>query len=364
MSNNPEKAPMPEKPAVETAPYAPISGFASDELANVSGSGAVSTGPATDSAPDYATFPRKFVSYRWFKPLLVALLTVVFMLIFEAAVMLSAIIWSGNINFLNTVGTSYDDMDVFSGPGALFELGAIAVFLPALALAALIVRDRPFSSYSSSRGGFKWSAFAKCAGIVLAIYAIDFILEAALIPGEPLRVEILFSIDGLLMCIVLIPLQSFAEEYIFRGLVLQAVASWTKLPIAGIAVSAILFTIGHGYNDIGMIAIFINGIVWGVIVWKTKGLEATCALHAINNMSAFLMSGFGLVATTSQVDIMSLVISVGIDLVYLGAVLFANHKLGWFTPKGDGYSEFNRKKLAKQARKQPAPPESENQPEQ
>ena len=35
---------------------------------------------------DYATFPRRFLSYRWFKPLLVALLTFVFMVVFQCVV--------------------------------------------------------------------------------------------------------------------------------------------------------------------------------------------------------------------------------------------------------------------------------------
>ena len=300
-----------------------------------------------EAASGYATFPRKFVSYRWFKPLLVALLTGVFMLVFQIVVLIVAAAWSGDQNFLDTIGTSYDTMDVYSGPGALFELGAIAVLLPALALAVLIVRDRPFSSYSSSRGGFKWSAFAKCAGVALAIYVIDFVLETLLIPGEPLEIQIQFTAAGLIMCMLLIPIQSFAEEYIFRGLILQAVGSWTKLPIIAIAISAVLFTAGHAYNDIGMVAIFANGIVWSAIVCKTKGLEATCALHAVNNMGAFLVSGLGLVATTSELGIESLIVSIAIDLVYLAAILFAERKLGWFSPKSDGYSEFNHKKLAK-----------------
>lgn len=33
-------------------------------------------------ACDFATFPREFVSYKWYKPLLVALLAVVFMVAF------------------------------------------------------------------------------------------------------------------------------------------------------------------------------------------------------------------------------------------------------------------------------------------
>jgi hypothetical protein len=42
----------------------------------------------------------------------------------------------------------------YSGPGLLMAVGGVAGMLPALALAERIVRGRPFSSYSSSRGGW------------------------------------------------------------------------------------------------------------------------------------------------------------------------------------------------------------------
>ena len=117
----------------------------------------------------YATFPRQFLSYRWFKPILVALLTGVFMIVFQVILFLTAYIWSGDPNFANSFGDTYESMNIFTGPGALVEFGGIGVIVPALALATLIVRDRPFSSYASSRGGWNWGGFVKCLGIAFAV---------------------------------------------------------------------------------------------------------------------------------------------------------------------------------------------------
>ncbi len=273
------------------------------------------------------------------------------MLLLQIFTMLVATSLSGDPNFIDKIGVGYEDMNPYTGPGALAELGAIAVMLPALALALLIVRDRPFSSLSSSRGGWNWSLFLKCLGIALIVYVISYVIEFALDPVieyGPNR----FTIVGAIMCLIFIPMQSLAEEYIFRGFILQTVGAWTKLPVVAIIVSAIIFAAGHPYNLIGVITIFINGLVWGVIVWKSRGLEATSAIHIVNNMIAFFMSGLGLEASTSEIDVLSMVIVIAIDLVYAVVILLLGTRLNWFAATSDGTAKWNQKWYAKKARKQ------------
>lgn len=322
--------------------------------------------PAESGMPsyDYATFPRQFLSYRWFKPIFVFALAFVFMFVFQTLALILATMWAGDINFVLSLSVDYDDMNPYTGPGALFEIGGVAVLLPALALAALIVRDRPYSSYSSSRGGWNWKAFALCLVVAVAVYALDAIIESVFFPGEPGDGVMRFTVEGVLLCLVLIPLQCAAEEYVFRGFFLQTFASWTKLPIVGIILSAAVFAAMHPYNLIGVATIFIGGVVWGVIAWQSKGLEATCAIHIVNNMLAFTFGGFGWQTVTSEVDIASLIAAAVIDVVYAVAVLLLGKKFGWFASKGDGVTKYNDKQRAviasKQARKgrsATAPPE-------
>ena len=301
---------------------------------------------------DYATFPRQFLSYRWFKPLLVALLTFVFMLVFQVVLLLVGTIWAGDINFISTIGTTYEDMNAYTGPGALVEIGSIAVVLPALALAALIVRDRPYSSYSSSRGGWNWGAFAKCMLVAIVVFGVATLVEWILCPEMDGDGVIRFTLVGAIACLVLVPFQCVAEEYLFRGLLLQAFASWTKLPVIGIVVSAVVFAAGHPYNMTGVVLIFLNGIIWGVVAWQTKGLEATSAVHIVNNLISFAYTGFGLQAATSEVDMLSLVVGLAIDAVYAAAVIFLGKKYNWFSSKGDGTEKHNARYLEKQRRKQ------------
>ena len=92
-------------------------------------------------AYDFATFPRQFVSYKWYKPLLVLVLGFIFMILFQVIVIFFSIAWTGDVSFISDYDFSYDGMDAYSGPGAFFMLGSIAVMLPALALAAFIVQE-------------------------------------------------------------------------------------------------------------------------------------------------------------------------------------------------------------------------------
>lgn len=287
-------------------------------------------------AYDYITFPRQFLSYRWYKPLLVLVLGFVFTFLFQIALMIAAGIWAGDIDFVLGLGESYDDMDVYTGPGALFELGAIAVMLPALALAVLIVRDRPFSSYSSSRGGWNWGAFFKCLGVAVVVMGLSTVVDIFVLGHVEDDIVSRFTVEGVVLCVVLIPVQCVAEEYVFRGFIMQTVGSWFKLPVAGLVASAVAFAAGHPYNDIGVVLIFFNGVIWGAVAWVTRGLEASSALHVVNNYLAFFLSGAGVQLATSEVDIMSLVAALVVDVVYAVAVILLGRKFGWFSSKGDG----------------------------
>ena len=323
-----------------------------------------SEGSGQRIAYDYAKFPRNFTSYRWFKPLLVALLAFVFYLVMVFALVAVVCIWTGDPNYPSTIAEGYDGMDVYTGPGALFELGTIALVLPALALAGLVVRDRPFSSYSTSRGGWNWKTFGWCLLVAFVIMAIDLVIECMLFPTDEGDRIVRFTAVGTVLCIVLVPLQCIAEEYVFRGFILQTVGAWTRLPAVAIVVSAVAFAAGHPYNLYGVIAVLLNGIIWGFISWKSKGLEASCALHIVNNLLAFFTAGIGLSVTTSEVSVESLIVAVVIDVVYAVAVLVLGKKFGWFEPTGDGVAKFNAKRQAKMARRQlpqaygapPAPP--------
>ena len=299
--------------------------------------------PQTDEQSyEYTTFPRVFVTYAWFKPLLVALLTAVFTLMISGITLLIVLLWLGDPGLMGEVLTNSTSAYFYSGPGLLIAAGGVAGFLPALALAERIVRGRPFSSYSSSRGGWNWAAFVKCLVLAAIVFGAEVVAMAFGMPDAGADGINKFTIIGAVICIVVVPLQAAAEEYIYRGLLMQAIGSWTKLPALAVVLSAIVFGISHSYDVLGITAVGIEGLGFAFLAWYSRGLEASSAAHAANNLSVFIFSGLGLGSGGSG-GIEMVLISSGVMLLYCACIVLLDRKFNWFTSQGDGVTAFNEK---------------------
>ena len=88
------------------------------------------------------------------------------------------------------------------------------------------------------------------------------------------------------------PLQAMAEEIFFRGYLLQALGSLLARPWFGVVASAVVFAALHGGQNA---ALFVDrlllGLLAGILVWRTGGLEAAMAAHVINNVYTYLVAG-------------------------------------------------------------------------
>lgn len=296
------------------------------------------------NVPAYLPYPKQFTPYKWFKPLLVMLLTVGFYFVFSLVVGVigSVIAFTQGVNPMEQLNGGYDKLDAYTVHGAILSLGSIAVLIPVLMLANRIVNSRSFSSYSSSRGGFDFGVFFKTLGGALVCIGIPLIVQTLI--TEKNSGDVRFTIAGFICCMILVPLQCCAEEYIFRGLVMQAFGSWIKIPVIPIIIQTVFFAALHPYNVIGVISVAVMGIAFGVCVYITNGLEAGCAAHIVNNLAAFLFAGFGFGAVKTEVDVLSLVIEVCCMALYIGFLLLAKKKLGWFDKiKKDDAALFNAK---------------------
>ena len=297
---------------------------------------------------DYPTYPRRFISYRWFKPLLAGLLFAVLYLGSNVAIVLLGALNQGGLESVMKIAGSYDTMDVSSGPGILLNLGSLAVAIPLLALTALIVRDRPFSSYSSARGGWDWSIFGRMMLLALLVCGVPNLVWILLDHG-PLNNQ--FTIATFLLLTVMGPLQCIAEEYMFRGLLMQTFGGWFRIPVIAVVLQALIFMAMHPYNLTGKLTILATGCMMGLMAWISRGIEASSAIHIVNNMVAFYADGLGLGAIGSEVSTLDLVVTLIIDAVYV-AVLLVLRKKGFFDRiKRDDAAEFNAKVAPKYAKR-------------
>ena len=103
---------------------------------------------------------------------------------------------------------------------------------------------------------------------------------------------------GWLLVVVLLttPLQSAAEEYVFRGYLSQAIAGCFGRRQAGAVIAAVvsaaIFSALHAPPDVlTFLDRFVFGLAASAVVWLTGGLEAAIVLHAVNNVLIFVLAG-------------------------------------------------------------------------
>ena len=211
--------------------------------------------------------------------------------------------------------------------GEIYSHLGVVIMLPSLYLANKIVKDRPFSSYSSSRGGWNTQLYLKAFIIPFILFLVVGIIESVILGnGGNYHFTILFFI----ILLIVVPLQCIAEEYVFRGLLMQTLGSWFNIPLLAIILQAIIFGFTHGYNGIGNIGIIISGLVMGFLAWKANGLEVSSAFHTANNLSFSLLVMFGIQSTTSTIVMSDLIISTMSTVIFGILLYYIGKRSNWF----------------------------------
>lgn len=181
------------------------------------------------------------------------------------------------------------------------HLGLATLIPISAALVLFIHHVRP--GYLSSvtghlRWGWFWTAFAVAAVSLAGIL----VLQNLTTPGGPnwLITPQEHWIAFVAVMLLTTPLQAAAEEYFFRGYLMQAFGSMIANPWFGIVTSAAVFTLFHSSSDPALIVDrFAFGVLAGLLVQITGGLEAGIAAHVVNNVASFLLAAF----TTSMAQI-------------------------------------------------------------
>lgn len=158
----------------------------------------------------------------------------------------------------------------------------------------------------SVQPGFRWRYLVIC--LIVAVVVLNGVMWGSFLllggpafqsaqPGWPWF---------LLVILVFSPLQAAAEEFFFRGYILQAIGSGSGSAWIGIVGSALLFAMFHGVQNP---ALFVDrlafGLLAGWLVLRTGGLEAGIGAHIANNLFAFGYAIFtgGVAATKAVTEI-------------------------------------------------------------
>ena len=100
----------------------------------------------------------------------------------------------------------------------------------------------------------------------------------------------------LVLALILIPLQTSFEEYLFRGNLMQGLAVVTRSRIVALLIPAVMFGLMHMANpEVGKIGPIImvyyigTGLFLGILTIMDEGLELALGFHAANNLIGALL---------------------------------------------------------------------------
>lgn len=231
--------------------------------------------------------------YHWAKPLLTGVLGLAFyvalvVVVFAPFVALAAVYAPATLSaFLES--TAGGPLRVRDAPWML-AVAAVSVILmlPALLLASRLAQGKGVGLLASVTGRLRMGWLARSFGLAAATVSVGFLASRACdaIAGVPLRLDFDNPDLSVLIAVVLllIPFQAAAEEYVFRGYLMQLVGSWLTHPAFAILLPAPLFMFGHAYNVWGLLEVGAVAIVAGWLSWRTGGLEAAISVHIAHNL--------------------------------------------------------------------------------
>jgi membrane protease YdiL (CAAX protease family) len=259
--------------------------------------------PAIERYP-YHRLDRANPHYRWWRPLLVAALAVGFYLAFSFGVIGIAELFARRLmdaaDYAAYSEQSSGANVVLTHPLALVVLlGSVAMMTPALLLARFVVRAGGIGTLASVAGRMRWrwlgTALLPALGYVAAQIVVGYVVAPA-VTGEGLgapTTDIHLLVMSLAVIVLLVPFQASAEEFVFRGFIMQSVGGWLRWAAIAIACSAVPFVFGHLYNWWGLGEILVFALVTAWLTIRTGGLEAAIGVHVLSNLMALGIPAFG-----------------------------------------------------------------------
>lgn len=180
----------------------------------------------------------------------------------------------------------------------LFELLLpFAIFLSLLLLYVKFVHKQTIKSLTTARKKVDWGriffAFGLWATITVAMTAIAYYSKPDNyeLNFKPVPFAILAAIS-----IILIPVQTSFEEYLFRGYLMQGIGVATRSRLAPLIITSVVFGLMHAANPevekLGFVLLFYyigTGFFLGIITLMDDGMELALGFHAANNLIGALL---------------------------------------------------------------------------
>lgn len=172
---------------------------------------------------------------------------------------------------------------------------AIALFI--LLVWVKLIHQQSITSLTTSRKKIDWKRILFSFVLWGAITAFFVVLDYYLYPENYIwnfdLVPFLFLV---VIAILLVPLQTSFEEYLFRGYMMQGIGIFAKNRWVPLVVTSVLFGLMHIANPeveklgYGIMIYYIGtGFFLGIITLMDEGMELALGFHAANNLVTVLL---------------------------------------------------------------------------
>jgi membrane protease YdiL (CAAX protease family) len=224
--------------------------------------------------------------------------------------LLSVLIVAATQRGINAASALQQLADILQNPVAfgisrnLVFLGMLLPFVSTLLCLFVGVRyihKRPFATLINAFSAIRWSRFFIAAAVWFGITAM---MEGVNYALHPTDYKICFEAapfaGTLLISLLILPLQTSCEEFVFRGWLMQGIAGITTKRWIPLVVTAILFGTMHfanpevaKYGLAPMAVYYIGfGLFMGLVAILDDGLELSLGLHFGNNFFGATMVSF------------------------------------------------------------------------
>lgn len=242
-------------------------------------------------------------------------------------------------------GYAYLLMQRLAPPGEITEFVAvnasIVTLLIAVVAVVVVLHRRSPRTLITPSPSIDWRRMAAGGAVWGALVLLAALGESLLYPGRyQWTADLSRWLPFVAAALVMTPLQCAAEELVFRGYLMQALARVWRQPAFIALTSSVLFTLPHLLNpEVAAYGFWIMaanyllmGLFFALIALRDGRLELAIGVHTVNNLLLALVVNYA----DSVFETPSLFTAAAMDPVYslfslcLGAVLF----YGWFFRRG------------------------------
>ncbi len=216
--------------------------------------------------------------------------------------------------FLLTFGLSY----LLPKGGSIYSYGLIMQF------AALLI---PASLYMSLKGEklpqkMRINALSPAKTVFLLLFVLAIfcgsVLYSLLLGNTDTGNEALSSEPAFLSLLCLAVLPAFAEELLFRGILMTELESHG--PVTAVALSSVLFAMLH--FDLKMLPMYLfSGLMLALCAYVTRSLLASCTVHLLYNLTIFLgkekLNAFFAITDDTALIALILIIALLVSLILI-----------------------------------------------